>query len=137
MNLLKIEDIYAMHREATDNFGGEDGVFKDTDAKLQSILDQQYSHFGYDKYSTIFQKSAMLGYFLAKDHCFRDGNKRVALYSIYALLYINNYELMLTNEEAENMILKISVSNVRGVQVDEYINDIADYIQEHSSLITE
>ncbi|OLN32615.1 Doc protein [Desulfosporosinus metallidurans] len=43
--------------------------------KLKSILDQQYPHFGFDKYPTPFNKAAMLWYFLTKNHCFVDINE--------------------------------------------------------------
>ncbi|WP_425807540.1 type II toxin-antitoxin system death-on-curing family toxin [Desulfitobacterium sp. Sab5] len=76
--LLCIEDILEIHKEAIEMFGGSLEFYKDTELRIKSILDQQYPHFGYDKYPTLFEKAAMLWYFLTKNHCFVDGNKRVA-----------------------------------------------------------
>lgn len=121
-----------MHEEAIEQYGGESGLYDYTDDKIDSILDQQFSHFGYDKYPTLFDKTAMLGYFFAKDHCFRDGNKRVGLYVIDVMLAVNNHQLTLTNQEAEAMMNKIAESNVRGIEVDNYIKSISTYIEEHS-----
>ncbi|MHB1405549.1 MAG: Fic family protein [Desulfitobacteriaceae bacterium] len=62
-------------------FGGSLEYYQNTENKIKSVLDQQNPHFGYDKYPTVFDKAAMLWYFLTKNHCFMDGNKRVGFYA--------------------------------------------------------
>ncbi|GAB6172349.1 hypothetical protein JCM15765_18270 [Paradesulfitobacterium aromaticivorans] len=88
MELLYLNDILVIHKEAIEMFGGSFEFYRDTETKIKSILDQQYSHFGYDKYPTPFEKAAMLWYFLTKNHCFVDGNKRVGFYAAAILLKI-------------------------------------------------
>jgi len=89
IELLCIDDILSIHKEAIEMFGGSFEYYKDTVAKVKSIIDQQYHHFDYDKYPTPFKKAAMLWYFLTKNHCFVDGNKRVGFYAAVILLKIN------------------------------------------------
>lgn len=60
IELLSVNDILEIHNEAIEIFGGSIDFYRDTKSKIQSILDQQYPHFGYDKYPTPFNKAAML-----------------------------------------------------------------------------
>lgn len=125
--LLK-EQIYLLHNEAIEQFGGEKGYFNNTDDKIESILSQQFGYFGVDKYPTVFDKCAMLTYFFVKDHCFRDGNKRVAAYIIQVFLDINGYELTMNDKELEDFIIKIAESNIK--DTDKYIFEISETIKQ-------
>lgn len=59
----------------------------------------QYSVFGVERYPDLFGKTAMLFYFLAKGHCFPDGNKRVAIMAAIVMLDINGYEALFIDDE--------------------------------------
>ena len=50
IELLSVNDILEIHNEAIESFGGSFGSYSDTKSKIKSILDQQYPHFGFDKY---------------------------------------------------------------------------------------
>lgn len=127
--------IYDIHEFSLKKYGGRSGNKIDTDSKIESILSQQYPCFGYDKYETIFEKSAMLSYFFAKDHCFEDGNKRVAMFCLYMFLKINGYQFTLTENEATQFIITIVESKHRGEEIDNYIYGLADFIEENSMII--
>ena len=92
MKLLKVHHILEIHKYGIDNFQGLDGLRDDSFAKVESILAQQYPSFAVDRYPGLFEKAAMLLYFLAKGHCFPDGNKRVAIMAAIVFLDINGYE---------------------------------------------
>lgn len=130
MILLEKEHIYMIHNTAIENFGGENGIFNNTDDKIESILSQQYGYFEYDKYPTIFDKCAMLSYFFVKDYCFRDGNKRVSAYMIQVFLDLNGYELTMTNEELQNFVLDMASSYPSNI--DDYIFSLATTIEMNS-----
>lgn len=66
IELLDLDDVLLIHKEATEAFGGSHEFYHDTLAKVHSILDQQNPHFGYDKYPSVFDKAAMLWYFFHK-----------------------------------------------------------------------
>lgn len=137
INYLVKEHIYEMHQQAIYEQGGSDGIFNNTDSKIESILSQQEGYFGYEKYPDVFSKSAMLVYFFVKNHCFPDGNKRVALYSLYVFLQLNDYELICSNDEIEDLIIEIASSNYRSYAIDTYIFKIADFIKENCIYITD
>jgi death-on-curing protein len=123
--VLEKEHIYLIHEQVINEFGGDMGIYENTDGKIESILSQQYPSFGYDKYSSVYKKAAMLLYFFSKSHCFVDGNKRVALGAAYTFLSINAVELTMSNEEAEDMTMNIAKSKFRGIEIDNYISTIS------------
>jgi death on curing protein len=76
---LTSEHIYLIHADQIQKYGGQNGHFNFSQDRVESILAQQYSYFGVDKYPHVFQKAAMLMYFFIKGHCFVDGNKRLGI----------------------------------------------------------
>ena len=131
IQLLTVESVYSVHKQAIDLYGGLDGVFNNTYDKIESIISQQYPVFGYDKYPNIYQKAAMVLYFFSKDHCFIDGNKRIAIMCTILLLNINGYKSLLTNDEGYNKTLEISQSKISENDRDEYIDRIAGWLCEN------
>ncbi|EDS77120.1 death ON curing protein [Clostridium botulinum C str. Eklund] len=130
---LDKEDIFLIHQQTIEEFGGELGHFDNTDGKVQSILSQQYPSFGYEKYPTIFNKASMLMYFFIKGHCFRDGNKRVGLTVSKVFLGINGIELDLTNEQAIQLTLSIASCTLRNIQIDKFIfEDLTSILEDNS-----
>lgn len=129
IELLCIDDILNIHKEAIEMFGGSVEYYQDTVAKVKSIIDQQYPHFGYDKYPTPFKKAAMFWYFLTKNHCFVDGNKRVGFYASVVLLKINGYSDQVDDDEAYEKALQITCSHLTGDELDQYINDLAIWLE--------
>lgn len=129
---LTKEQIYLFHDEALKIYGGESGTDELTDGKIESILAQQFEYFGYDKYPGVFDKAAMLLYFFAKNHCFKDGNKRVALYSVVVFLDVNGYDTIFSNDEIETVIYNSAKDDSKSIQIDKYIHDLSIWISKKS-----
>ncbi|WP_113673237.1 type II toxin-antitoxin system death-on-curing family toxin [Vallitalea guaymasensis] len=123
MNNLDVDAILFIHKYMIEWYGGDNNYYAETINKIESILSQQYGFFSCDKYPTVFQKAAMLLYFFVKDHCFVDGNKRVALQSAVTLLNLNGYEDIFDDKEAYELVIKTAKSNLKGIDVDNYIKD--------------
>ncbi len=67
--------------------------------RLESCLETPLSAFGgREFYPTFMDKAAILFYLLNKNHCFPNGNKRVAVMTLLTLLYINDLWLNVTPE---------------------------------------
>lgn len=77
----------AIHDEAIYEFGGLAGI-RDH-GLLESALDRPRNLLAYKPRSSIFELAAALCFGLAKNHPFNDGNKRTALLSTRAFLYLN------------------------------------------------
>jgi death-on-curing protein len=81
----------AIHDEAIYEFGGLAGI-RDQ-GLLESALDRPRNLLAYKPRSSLFDLAASLCFGLAKDHPFNDGNKRTALLSTRAFLYLNGQVL--------------------------------------------
>ncbi|MBP2654587.1 MAG: death-on-curing family protein [Firmicutes bacterium] len=135
MKLLDVEHILEIHEFGIRNFSGLGGLREDSVDKLESILAQQYTFFGVERYQSLFEKAAMLLYFLAKDHCFPDGNKRVAILAAIVLLDINGYETTFTDDEGYEMTMEVANSSVLEENRDQYIRWLANWLEQHSQII--
>ena len=77
----------AIHDEAIYEFGGLAGI-RDH-GLLESARDRPRNLLAYQPASSIFELAASLCFGVAKNHPFNDGNKRTALLSTRAFLYLN------------------------------------------------
>ena len=121
-----------MHEKGINDHGGMRGLRDDSIAKAESIIAQQNSVFGVDRYPDLFTKAAMLLYFFAKDHCFPDGNKRVAIFAAVVLLEVNGYETTFDDEEGYEMTMEVSYSNIDELHRTAYIEYLAEWLKKHS-----
>ena len=81
----------AIHDEAIYEFGGLAGI-RDQ-GLLESAVDRPHNLLAYQPGSSIFELTASLCFGVAKNHPFNDGNKRTALLSTRAFLYLNGQVL--------------------------------------------
>ena len=134
INVLDFEIIQEIHAEQIALHSGNPGYFPDTIDRVCSILCKQIEVvFGYEPYPSIINKASMLLYFFAKDHCFQDGNKRVALVSCILLLELNGYTFTASNEEAEAITYSVAETNFTGDQHFDYIMGfLSDWITKNT-----
>lgn len=104
---IKPEDVILIHSKIIQTTGGIDGL-RDlagleaaVAAPLQSFADQ-------DLYPTELEKIARLGYGLASNHAFVDGNKRIGAMMTQLLLKWNGYQLELRQGELADMFIAIA-----------------------------
>lgn len=62
------------------------------------------------------------GFGFARNHCFTDGNKRVALESIDVFLQINGYELIATEPDAVATILGLAAGEIEEKELAAWIS---------------
>ena len=73
----------------------------------------------------VFGLAAAYGFGFAKNHCFTDGNKRVALATIDVFLQMNGYELIATEPETVSVIRALAASEFEE-------NDLSDWIRKNA-----
>ncbi|GAB3256901.1 type II toxin-antitoxin system death-on-curing family toxin [Arthrobacter pigmenti] len=73
------------------------------------------SAFGADAYSGLEEKAAALLHSLARNHALHDGNKRLALAATLAFLGMNGFRLALSNDEAYDFVVAVSVGRMNDV----------------------
>jgi death-on-curing protein len=94
---------------------GEPALVRDAGLLEAAAARPQTSVFGADAYPTLEQKAAALTHSLARNHALVDGNKRLALGGLLAFLGINGRRLTMTNDEAYDLIIAISIGDLQDV----------------------
>jgi len=77
------------------------------------------SAFGQDAYPSLRRKSAALMHSLAGNHPLVDGNKRLALHLTHVFVYLNGYQLTLTQDEAVELVLDVAKGVADVEQIEE------------------
>lgn len=111
MRYLTLGEVVALHRALVAASGGADGL-RDFGA-LESALAQPKATFdGRDLHSTVVDKCSALGFSLAMNHPFVDGNKRIAHASMAVFLELNGFEIVATVDEQERLMLQLADGRV-------------------------
>jgi death on curing protein len=107
--------VEAIHLSQIREHGGQYGI-RDTNL-LESALSRPINRWAYRQESDIFNLAAAYGYGLTKNHCFVDGNKRVAFMAMYTFLGLNGYEIDVTEPEVVDIMLGVADSSVSEEQL--------------------
>ena len=119
---VDIELAIAIHDDLIDTFGGSLGI-RDL-ALLESALAQpQASFFGSLLHEKIEEQAAAYLYHICKNHPFIDGNKRTALGVMEAFLGINGWELNISNQDLENLVLEVANDRLDKSSITEIIKE--------------
>lgn len=104
---ITAEDVIALHSQIIKRTGGIDGL-RDRSGLEAAIAAPLQSFDGNDFYPTIIEKISRLGYGLAANHAFIDGNKRIGALMTQLLLQWNEYNLVLKKGELADMFIAIA-----------------------------
>lgn len=95
--------VMAIHDEAVEMFGGTAG--SRDDGLLESALSRPQNRHGYESDATLFDLAGSLCHGICKNPPFLDGNKRTALLSARAFLFLNGFAFEPSEvDEVENMV---------------------------------
>lgn len=104
---LRTDDVILLHSRLIRQTGGMDGL-RDRDG-LEAALAAPFQSFdGVELFPTEIEKIVRLGYGLASNHVFVDGNKRIGALSMQLLLRRNGYRLELHSGELADMFITIA-----------------------------
>lgn len=99
--------VRAVHAELLAEHGGLPGP--PDEHKLQATLARPQQLLAYSNPApSLFELAAAYGFGFAKNHCFPDGNKRVALAAIDVFLQLNGHELTAPEPEAVAIIVELA-----------------------------
>ena len=99
VRFLSLDEVLALHERLIDEFGGSTGV-RDL-GLLESARYRPQS--GY--YEDLVSMAAALFESLLMNHCFVDGNKRVAFFSADVFLRMNGWRISTTTDEAYELLV--------------------------------
>lgn len=115
-----LDDVLAFYKQMEKNFVMDKGIHDM--GLLESAVSTPFQTFGgQELYPSLLDKAARLCYGLAKNHPFRDGNKRSAVHSMLVFLYINEIELEYTQLELEEMIIAVADNRMSSDELKDWI----------------
>lgn len=120
---VKTEDVIRLHSQIIQTTGGIDGI-RDQGILESAICAPLQTFGGQELFPTDIEKIARIGYGLASNHAFLDGNKRIGALMTQLLLKWNGYSLKLEVGELANMF--ISVADKSATEA-----DLLGWIQQH------
>jgi death on curing protein len=95
-------------------------------AALESSVAQPLQSFGGDDlYPGVLHKAASLAFFLASNHPFLDGNKRVAHAALEVMLRLNGLYIEATVDEHEQIMLRLASGEVSRTEFVDWVENRA------------
>lgn len=128
---LDIDDVCAIHGEIIAESGGAPGILDK--GALESTLNKPINFYHYGDDVTLYDLAASYGYGLVKNHCFLDGNKRIALIAVYTFLAVNVIEL--TASEVDAVRFFVDLAATQETQA-ESMKKLACWLQDNSGIIS-
>jgi death on curing protein len=105
---LTLKQVLGFHEQQIRMFGGAPEIL-DT-GLLESALAQPQITWCYDATADLFDLAAAYVFHLAKNHAFRDGNKRVALHAGLAFLVMNGVSIKASQDEMYSATIQVVTS---------------------------
>lgn len=112
--------ILVIHSELIAEHGGLPGPANEDSLDSTLARAQQLAHYGVPTPS-LFQLAASYGFGFAKNHCFKDGNKRISLVSIDIFLQLNGFELVAEEAEAAVIIESLAAGSISEAELATWI----------------
>lgn len=117
---LEAPEILAQQRLLIDLYGGAHGVLNQ--GALESTLARPVNLHGYEGVDDPCRLAACYGYGFANNHCFVDGNKRIALVAMDVFLGLHDLELQVPEPEAVAVILALCTGDMDEMALTEWLN---------------
>lgn len=120
---ISAEDILLIHSRVIEGSGGLDGL-RDSAGLEAAIAAPMQTFDGQELYTSDIEKIARLGFGLASNHAFVDGNKRISAMMTQLLLKWNGYDLTLRTGELADMFIAIADGTAKE-------KDLLDWVYAH------
>ena len=101
--------IRAMHEELLREHGGLSGAINEQAMQATLAKPMQIINYGSPG---LAEPAAAYGYGFAKNHCFSDGNKRIALSAIDVFLQLNGQELCAQEVDAAVTLMAVAAGDI-------------------------
>lgn len=122
MNLTlypSLNEVLELHKLLIKKFGGSEGV-RDLGLLESSLMRPQTGY-----YDSLSLQAAALFQSLCQNHCFIDGNKRIAFATMAIFLRMNNVKIKVIAKDGEKFITKDIIQDSASVEI------IAQWIEDN------
>ncbi len=121
------QEVLLYHQLSIEKYGG--AICIRDEGMLSSAIDRPYASFGGEYlYKTPFEKAAAILESIIKNHPFVDGNKRTGFISCGALLLREGYEMIATEIEAYDFVIKVASSHLEFEEIVTFIESNSIHI---------
>jgi death-on-curing protein len=120
MRYLTLREVVALHRAILEATGGASGV-RDLGALESALAQPRASVGGVDLHISVHAKAAALGFSLALNHPFLDGNKRAAHAAMETFLMLNGFEIDAPIDEQERLMLDLAAGRLTRDQLTDWL----------------
>ena len=107
IHYLTLRQLLFLYRRMVFQSGGGFGI-RDVGALESALALPQMTFGGEELYPSIQEKPAVLGFALACNHPFLDGNKRIGQLAMEAFLFKNEWEILAPVDEQEQVFLALA-----------------------------
>ena len=119
VRFLSPRAVGVLHRESLAEHGGIDGVRDE--GLLQSALHRCVNKAAYEPDSTIPELAASLAYWLAMNHPFNDGNKRIAMIASFAFLEMNGMRMQASELDAYEVFMDLAAGRLTEAELAKWL----------------
>ncbi len=113
---LTLDEVLALHEDQVRRYGGSPGL-RDQ-GLLSSALGAVSATFGGQfLHQSLFEMAAAYLYYLAQNDPFLDGNKRTALASALAFLWLNDIEIEAEDDPLTDLVLGVTEGRVTKAEI--------------------
>jgi death-on-curing protein len=116
---LTLQETLELHEQLIRRFGGLAGV-RDMGLLESALIRPQTGY-----YDTLSMQAAALLQSLCQNHCFIDGNKRVAFAGTAIFLRMNGYRLRVSADDGESFLIDQVIQKGIGIE------DIASWLERY------
>ncbi len=128
MIYLTTGEVIRLHAWLIEQSGGAPGV-RDRGLIESAVSQPQASFSGIELNPTLADKAAAVGFSLARNHGFIDGNKRIAHAALETFLVRTGFELRAGVDEQESVFLQLAAGTLTREQ-------FVDWVRQHVTPLT-
>ncbi len=116
---LSVQDVVDIHERVIIEFGGDLGL-RDRGLLGSAVAMPSATFSGSFLHPGVAEMAGAYHFHLCSNHTFIDGNKRVAVASAEVFLLLNGFELSASDDELEELTLKLAMGKLAKEQVIEF-----------------
>ncbi|MEM6796754.1 MAG: type II toxin-antitoxin system death-on-curing family toxin [Acidobacteriota bacterium] len=120
-DFLGLDEVLALHEDQIQRYGGSPGL-RDLGLLSSAVALPKATFDGEFLHEDVFAMSAAYLYHLAKNHPFVDGNKRIALATCLAFLWINGYRLEAEEDALVDLVLAVASGSASKAEVTVFLS---------------
>ena len=120
IRFLTVKQVKAIHQQQILTFGGSSGILDE--GKLESAVFRAQNLSNYNQDVTLYDLAATIGWGIANNHPFVDGNKRTAFVVMAVFLEINGMIVTASEVDVVNIMLAVASNQISQEQLSDWLS---------------